>query len=73
MTTTHITPAQDYALRMINALDGFIENPQDEDWRNDILMFILERPRTLRSALSAYLYKSQSAQYNREVANKRIY
>lgn len=55
------TPAEEYALRMINALDGFIDNPDDMDWSNDILMFILERPKTLRSALAAYLYKSQSA------------
>ena len=68
---TQLTPAQDYAVRMINALDGYIENPFDIDWTNDILMFILERPRTLRSALAAYLYKSRSAQLDREVARSR--
>lgn len=73
MTTTKLTPAQDYALRMINALDGLIENPYDIDWTNDILMFILERPRTLRSALAAYLHKSRSAQLDREIVrNRRI-
>lgn len=59
------TPAEDYALRMINAIDGFIDNPDDTDWSDEILMFILERPKTLRSALAAYLYKSQSARVTR--------
>lgn len=71
MVTKKITPAQDYAIRMINALDGFIDNPNDIDWSNDILMFVLERPQTLRSALAAYLYKSQSAQLEREIIRKR--
>lgn len=72
MATSTLTPAQDYALRMITALDGFIDNPDDTDWSNDILMFILERPKTLRCALAAYLYKSQRASFEREVArNKR--
>ena len=71
MTTKTLTPAQDYAVRMINALDGYIENPFDIDWTNEILMFILERPRTLRSALAAYLHKSRSAQLDREVARSR--
>lgn len=73
MTTKTLTPAQDYALRMINALDGLIENPYDVDWSNDILITVLERPRTLRNALAAYLYKSRIAQLNRENArNRRI-
>lgn len=71
MKTKNLTPAQDYAIRMINALDGFIENPEDMDWQNDILMFILERPKTLRSALAMYLNKSQSAQLVRE-SQKRV-
>lgn len=66
-----LTPAQDYAMRMIAALEGFIENPEDVDSQNDILMFILERPKTLRSALSMYLHKSQSAQLVRE-SYKRV-
>lgn len=71
MTTTHLTPAQEYTVRMINALDGFIDNPGDTYWGNDILMFILERPKTLRSALAAYLYKSQCAQFERMISRKR--
>lgn len=71
MATETLTPAQDYALRMINALDGFIDNPNDLDWSNDILMFILERPKTLRSALAAYFYKSKSAQIDRQIAKHR--
>lgn len=71
MIATQITPAQDYALRMINALDGFIDNPDDIDWSNDILMFILERPKTLRSALAAYLYKSRNAQIDRQISKQR--
>lgn len=64
------TPAEDYALRMINAIDGFIDNPDDTDWSDEILMFILERPKTLRSALAAYLYKSQSARVTRGTCNQ---
>lgn len=71
MKPAQFTPAQDYAIRMINALDGFIGNPDDTDWKNDILMFILERPKTLRSALSAYLYKSRNARIEREITRKR--
>lgn len=65
-----LTPAEDYTLRMINALDGFIDNPDNIEWSDEILMFILERPKTLRSALSAYLYKSQSARLARGIINK---
>lgn len=64
------TPAEAYAARMITAIDGFLDNPNDEDWRNDILMFVLERPKTLRSALAAYLYKSQCASQSRAEARK---
>lgn len=67
-----ITPAEDYALRMINAIDGFLDNPDDTTWSDEILMFILERPKTLRSALAAYLYKSQSARVNRGTCNQII-
>lgn len=65
MIQKSLTPAEDYALRMINAIDGFLDNPDDTDWSDEILMFILERPKTLRSALAAYLYKSQSARVTR--------
>lgn len=67
MQTKSLTPAQDYMKRMIDALDCVIENPENTDWQDEVLMFILERPKTLRSALSAALYKSQMAriQYTR--------
>lgn len=48
--------------RLIDALDGLMGDPDNEDWYAEVQMMILERPRTLRSALNAALYKSQSAQ-----------
>lgn len=61
MTAKQLTPAQDYMKRMIEALDGLIENPNDPDWEADVVLFLFERPKTLRSALSAALYKSVSS------------
>lgn len=53
-----LTPTQDYMKRMIDALSGYIDNPEDADWEAEVLIHIFERPKTLRSALSAALYKS---------------
>lgn len=64
---TKQTPAQDYAKRMIDALDGFINNPEDIDWTNDLVMLVFERPKTLRSALSAYLYKAKNVRNIKEL------
>jgi hypothetical protein len=71
MTQLTLTPAQDYAIRMINALDELIDNPTDTGWSDEVLMFILERPKTLRSALSAYLNKSMNDQRNRAIMRQR--
>lgn len=62
MEQTKPTPAQSYMRRLIDALDGLMENPDNEDWYAEVQMMVLERPRTLRSALNAALYKSLSAQ-----------
>lgn len=62
MATTdkkNATPAQDYAAQMIAALDNVIAMPGDIDAENDVLMIALSRPKTLRAALAAYLYKAQ--------------
>lgn len=67
MTTTHLTPAQEYAVRMMNALDGVINSPDNATCSNDILAIVLERPKTLRAALAAYLYKSRSAQVSKGI------
>lgn len=61
-TKRPLTPAQAYMRRLIDALDGLMGDPDNEDWYAEVQMMILERPRTLRSALNAALYKSQSAQ-----------
>lgn len=69
-TTTHmkqikLTPAQDYAKRIVYALDRLMSEPENTELANEVLTTVLERPRTLRCALSAYLYKSQSVQLQR--------
>lgn len=61
MKQIKLTPAQDYANRIVCALDRIIAEPENKDLSNEVLMTVLERPRTLRCALSAYLYKSLSA------------
>ena len=65
MKEIKLTPAQDYASRMITAIDEYIADPQSNDWLQEILMIVLERPKTLRNALNAYLYKSRMAQLTR--------
>ncbi len=62
-----LTPAQDYAMRLIKALSGFIDNPGDPHWRAEIMSSILQRPMTLRSALASYLYKSRGAQVTKGI------
>lgn len=59
------TPAQNYASRCIDALGELINNPQSHDWQDEVYMLIMERPQTLKCALSAYLYKSQMARLQR--------
>lgn len=65
MPTKSLTPAQAYAARIVEALDSLLCKPEDTEAADNVLMMVLERPRTLRCALAAYLYKSQSAQLQR--------
>ena len=62
MKQLNLTPAQAYAARIVEAIDCLLCDPEDIDRIADIQMMVLERPKTLRCALAAYLYKSQSAQ-----------
>ena len=71
MNTSTPTPAQDYMRRIINALTEMIDNPGDANAAEDVLASILERPKTLRSALSAALYKSQSERLTRQLSHMR--
>lgn len=61
MESNKLTPAQAYMQHLIDALTNIIENPDDTDWQDEVLMQILQRPKTLRAALAAALYKSKSA------------
>lgn len=64
-TSLRLSPAQAYAARMVEAIDILLGDIEDTEAADNVLMMVLERPRTLRSALAAYLYKSQSAQLQR--------
>ena len=64
-TSLRLSPAQAYAARMVEAIDILLGDIEDTEAADNVLMMVLERPRTLRSALAAYLYKSQSAQHQR--------
>lgn len=57
-----LTPAQSYMGRMVEAIDQYLAEPENEDYGMNVLTIALERPKTLRSALSSYLYKSISSQ-----------
>ena len=65
MKKLKLTPAQAYAARIVEAVDNLLCSPEDTEAADNVLLMVLERPRTLRSALAAYLYKSQSAQLQR--------
>ena len=65
MKELDLTPAQAYAQRIIAAVDNLLASSDDKDAIADIQMMVLERPKTLRCALAAYLYKSQSARLQR--------
>lgn len=56
------TPAQDYAQRVVLALDEVIANPDSLEWYDEAVMLLMERPRTLRAALAAYLYRCRMKQ-----------
>ena len=59
------TPAQAYAKRCIYALQELINNPEDNEWQDEVHLLLMERPQTLKCALSAYLYKSEMARLSR--------
>ncbi len=62
------TPAQTYAQNAIAALDAMIAAEPSCDYNlGDVAELLLQRPQTLRSALNAYLYKSQMAQQFRSL------
>lgn len=65
MKQTKLTPAQAYAARIVEAIDSLLCSPEDTEAADNVLMMVLERPKTLRCALAAYLYKSQMAQLTR--------
>lgn len=65
MTRKEPTPAQAYAKRCIIALSEMINNQGSNDWQEELLLLLLERPQTLKCALSAYLYKSEMASLQR--------
>lgn len=65
MAQIKLTPAQDYAKRIVDALDRLAAEPDNTNLAESVRSMILNRPRTLRSAMSAYLYKSQSTQITR--------
>lgn len=56
-TSLRLSPAQAYAARMIEAIDILLGDIEDTEAADNVLMMVLERPRTLRSALAAYLYE----------------
>ena len=62
MEARPLTPAQSYASRIVEALDNLLCSPEDTEAADNVLMMVLERPKTLRCALAAYLYKSRMAQ-----------
>lgn len=66
MTPRTLTPAQAYAARIVEAIDGLLCDPENMDAADSVLMMILERPRTLRCALAAYLHKSRMQSMSRK-------
>ncbi len=62
MKQKQLTPAQSYASRVVEAIDNLLCDPENTEAADNVLMMVLERPKTLRCALAAYLYKSQMAQ-----------
>ncbi|MDE6080106.1 MAG: hypothetical protein K2G35_08595 [Duncaniella sp.] len=64
--TKPLTPAQTYAKNVVQALDAFIASDVHAEYSAaNVAKLIMERPKTLRAALSAYLYKSQMKSLNR--------
>lgn len=67
-----LTPAQSYMGKMVEALDQYLAEPENEEYGLNVLTLALERPKTLRSALSAHLYKSISSQPKKFTALKSL-
>lgn len=65
MSNNSISPAQQFSARLLEALDNLLANPTDVDYQADVQTLVLERPRTVRSAINALLYKSKMQSYNR--------
>lgn len=55
MKQIKLTPAQDYAKRIVCALDRLMSEPENAELANEVLMAVLERPRTIRCALKEVL------------------
>lgn len=59
MLARPLTPAQSYAQNAVNALDALIAaEPETKYSTSSVARLLMERPKTLRCALAAYLYKS---------------
>ena len=58
MAQKKLTPTQDYLKRMVFALTEYINDPENTELADEILMQVLERPKTLRAALNAALYRT---------------
>lgn len=72
MKSIELTPAQSYMGKMVEALDLYLSEPENEKYGIDVLTLALERPKTLRAALSAHLYKSISSQPKKFTALKAL-
>lgn len=66
-----LTPEEYYIKLSIEALDNFIENPNDDEMYGSLLTAILERPKTLRAALKSYMDNSIAGVFPRYCALKR--
>ncbi len=60
MKKLDLTPCEDFMARFVLALDTHLTNPADIASQEVVKTLVLERPRTVRSALNALLYKSHT-------------
>lgn len=66
MNNKPLTPAQAYAKAAVEALDAMlVSEPEANYCLGAVTKLLMERPKTLRAALSAYLYRSQMQSLNR--------
>lgn len=68
-----LTPAQAYAYEVVEAVDALIASEPQEEYKcvRRLKKLVMERPRTLRNALNAYLYKSQMQSIQRRKGGYR--